>query len=361
VRRVGNAALPLTASEAARLFLAADRLPGRVLIAVSGGPDSVALLGLYAEARRGANLPDAHVATVDHGLRAASAEEAMTVAAMAQALDLPHSTLLWTGRKPATGIQEAAREARYRLLARHAHAVGAEAVLVAHTLDDQAETVLMRLMRGSGLKGLGGMDGRTLSHGIGLFRPFLSVPKSRLIATCQDRGWDYVTDPANTNPGFLRARLRLLAPVLAKDGLTPERLCTLATRMRRADEALDAAALAAMEACRIWQRGATLYDAEKLADQPEEIIVRAFLHFIAIGRDADGGGYLRLERVETLADAFKTAVQRGLTFRRNAGGVLFTLREGVLSLRTEPERGAKRLRSSCDNVHPTLGNSPGDP
>lgn len=343
--RLTAAETPLSLEEAVRISTAPGLPVQRVVLAVSGGPDSVAMMGLFAEARKMAPLPEASVATVNHDLRPEAAQEAESVASLARSLGFEHAVLHWKGRKPKTGIQEAARNARYKLLSAHAKSLGAEAILVAHTLDDQAETVLMRLMRGSGLKGLGGMDMLGLSHGLRLHRPLLSIPKVRLVATCAARGWPFVTDPANSNADFLRARLRTLAPSLAGEGLTAERLSRLAARMRRADEALDSAALTAMEACRIWKRGETLYDAEKLTAEPAEIVVRIFLHVVAMGRDAAGSGPpVRLERIEALAESFRDSVMRGAPFRRNASGMLFTLRKGVLSLRAEPARSAANLR-----------------
>ncbi|HXZ18039.1 MAG TPA: tRNA lysidine(34) synthetase TilS, partial [Roseiarcus sp.] len=130
--------------------------PKATLIAVSGGPDSTALLLMAAEwaARRGARV---FAATVDHGLRPESAAEAAGVALLSAKLSVPHATLVWSGAKPATRLQERAREARYRLLLAHAEKIGADRIATAHHLDDQAETVLFRLLRGSGVSGLKGM------------------------------------------------------------------------------------------------------------------------------------------------------------------------------------------------------------
>lgn len=349
---------PVCTEEAGRLLAQVCRLAGAgpVVIAVSGGPDSTALMGLYAEARPTAHLPDAIIATVDHGLRRESLTEAQEVGRRAAMLGLPHHLLQWQEKKPSTGIQEAAREARYRLLAGLARKVGAKTILVAHTLDDQAETILMRLMRGSGLKGLGGMEMTSLVHQVTLHRPFMVLPKTRLIATCADRQWPYVEDPANIHPSFLRARLRTIAPMLANEGLTAERLARLAMRMRRADDVLDDQALQVMENCRIWKRGATIYDATRLAAEPEEIVVRVFAHVIAVGRSADlHHKPLRLERIEALACDFQRAVADGLSFRRNAGGLLFTLRNGMLTLKAEPARKPKKVTTFAKSALPQLG------
>jgi tRNA(Ile)-lysidine synthase len=142
------------------------------VLAVSGGPDSIALMWLMARWRRTMRHGPRLVAvTVDHGLRAEAAREASCVKRLAKTLDLPHRTLRWTGAKPKTGLPAAARDARYRLLAKAARAIGATHVLTAHTRDDQAETLLMRMSRGSGIAGLAAMARQSQRDGVVLVRP----------------------------------------------------------------------------------------------------------------------------------------------------------------------------------------------
>src|SRR5262249_20590422 len=135
---------------------------------------------------------------------------------------------------------ENARIARYRLLSETARKSGATHVLTAHTLDDQGETVLFRIARGSGVSGLGAMARVTPLGRLFLVRPFLEVSKARLIATLRIAGVPFAEDPSNSDPRFTRARLRALMPELAGEGLSPERLARLARRMRRADAAIEA-------------------------------------------------------------------------------------------------------------------------
>lgn len=150
--------MPVSATEAKSLFSDLKNLPALVL-AVSGGPDSTALMVLAARWRNALKAPPKLIAvTVDHGLRAQSKGEAAGVGRLARMLGLAHRTLRWTGKKPTTGLQQAARQARYRLLAEAARKVGAAHILTAHTLDDQAETVLIRMSRGSGVTGLAAMQ-----------------------------------------------------------------------------------------------------------------------------------------------------------------------------------------------------------
>ncbi len=185
------------------------RPSGRVAVAVSGGPDSVALMRLAAGLKP-------LVLTVDHGLRAGSAAEAAQVAAWAAALGLEHRTLNWIGEKPAAGVQAAARAARYALLADACRAAGADLLLTGHTLDDQIETVAMRQSKGSGAAGLAGMPFQTFLPGAGgavrLGRPLIWVRKAALLAMLEREAIAFVTDPSNADMRFERARMRAGAP-----------------------------------------------------------------------------------------------------------------------------------------------------
>ena len=182
-------AAPVLAAEGKTLFAPLAHAPALVL-AVSGGPDSTALLVLAARWRATRkNGPDLLAITVDHGLRPEAAAEARAVRRLAQKLGVRHRTLRWEGKKPATGLQQAAREARYALLSAAAKAAKAGHILTAHTLDDQAETVLIRMPRGSGLTGLCAMAKVTPLVGTDLVLvrprgfPSRPLPRARLVAT----------------------------------------------------------------------------------------------------------------------------------------------------------------------------------
>jgi tRNA(Ile)-lysidine synthase len=245
-----EAALPVSAADAAHLFAPLRHAKGLVL-AVSGGPDSTALLYLASRWRQALDDgPSLLAVTVDHGLRPEASAEADAVMRIAQQCDVAHQTMRWTAPKPATGLQQAARAARYRLLAEAAVAVGADHVLTGHTRDDQAETVLIRMSRGSGIAGLGGMrrmsplPAAKTAHLV-LARPFLDLPKARLVATAAEAGLPFADDPSNRDPTFTRARIRASMLVLAREGLTAARLAQLARRLRRAETVLEAATAAA--------------------------------------------------------------------------------------------------------------------
>lgn len=320
--------------------------PRRVVIACSGGPDSTALLGLYAEIARQGHHAAPLAATVDHGLRPESGAEAVAAGLFAKTLGVEHRVLVWAGDKPRTGLPEAARVARYRLLAAYAEEVGAQAVITAHTRDDQAETVLMRLFRGSGLHGLSGMAPHSVLEGLRLLRPFLGVAKSRLVATCMARAWPFVRDPTNEEVAYLRPRLRALKPALAREGLTVERICVLAHRMRRANDALDGAAA---DLCRrATGDNAQSFDAAVLAQAPDEILVRFFVDELRKARSCDPTlPAPRLERIERLANRFGMAARRCADWTATLGGLTFALRKGRLRLSRSPPRQPRPLSQSA--------------
>lgn len=205
-------------------------------VAVSGGPDSLALLLLAAAARPGT----VEAATVDHRLRREGASEAKMVAAICARLGVPHSVLVvdWPA-DPTSNLQARAREARYRLLAEWAGARNLPAVATAHHADDQAETLIMRLERGAGIRGLGGIrPWRALDSDVAVIRPLLGWRRSQLADIVAEAGLVGVDDPSNRDDRFDRTRVRgrLAGPAQWPD---PLRLATVATHLREADEALD--------------------------------------------------------------------------------------------------------------------------
>lgn len=331
---------PLTAAEANALFrpLAGE---DALAIAVSGGPDSVALLALVAE-WAGQGRPRLLAVTVDHGLRAEATQEAMMVGELCAKLGVEHHMRRWHGPKPQAGIQEKARAARYGLLAEEARAAGATAIVTAHTADDQAETLLMRMAAGSGLAGLAGMAPRGVLNGIVLARPLLGVAKSRLVATCEARGLAFIRDPSNDDPRFTRIRWRGLFPALAREGLTAGRLGQLAYRLARADEALDrlaARALASVPAGD--ENGKRWFDFARLCGEPEEIVIRSLGLALAAVQDgeAQAGAPLRLARLEDCTKALIVAARESSALRRTLGGFRLSLAaDGVLTLMREGER-----------------------
>ena len=326
-----------------------------VLLAVSGGPDSVALMLLvnaWAHARTdqsGAAVKLA-VATVDHGLRCESRKEAEAVAGWASALGLPHRILDWQGEKPATRIQERARDARYALLFAHAHEIGADYVLTAHHADDQAETILFRLLRGSGLSGLAGMSAAAQRGALIHLRPLLDCPKDALIGVCEAGGHPYFRDSSNENLAYARARLRKLAPILAAEGLDRDALLRLGQRAERADAALEVYTQklrSAVPATRTDEFFCAPLHAFK--NEPVEILARLIEAEIRIlGTERP----LRLERLETLTASLQSALRQGVAWRGSLSGKAFSLdRGGVLTIQGEnPRRRGRRTAKSPDQA-----------
>jgi tRNA(Ile)-lysidine synthase len=317
----------------------------RVVLAVSGGSDSMALMSLVArwiasgKAPRGLSVD---VATVDHGLRAASSREAEWVAACAKALGFSHTTLVWGGEKPGSGIQERAREARYALLAAHAGRIarsgegGPAAVVTAHTADDQAETLLMRLGRGSGLDGLAGMAASRplLPDGsVQLVRPLLGFSKSDLAALLADAGGDWIEDPSNERIDFERVRLRAAEAHLAALGLSNDKLALSAARLMRARDALEQLAAQRLTALVDVHGGAyASLDRDAWLREPAELRVRMLARLlVAFGGDAKAAQLSQVEALEAVLARDKAVAQ-------TLGGCIVSQGRTVLRLYREPGR-----------------------
>ena len=352
---------PVGEAEAHSLFADLAAEPALVL-AVSGGPDSTALLHLIARWRGKRTTPHLIAVTVDHGLRPEAKREAAAVKLLSARLGVEHATMRWTGVKPSTGIQEAARLARYRLLVKAARRARARCVVTAHTLDDQAETVLFRMARGSGLAGMCGMarrvridnlvagaaqpardrPGASRSAHVMLIRPLLDVPKARLIATLQEAGIGYSDDPSNADPRYTRARLRKLMPALAEEGLTSHCLVRLARRVRRSEAAHEATVDWA--ARQLGLGAGTRTVAVNSADWqsfPSELAVRLLGRAIAaIGSE----GPVKFGKLETLSEALDAALAGGARrFRRTLAGAMVSLQNDRIIIDQAPARRS-RLR-----------------
>jgi len=329
---------PISAGQARTIFAPWKAMPA-VVLAVSGGPDSVALLWLAARWRsklkRGPRLI---AVTIDHGLRKEAAREAREVKHLAGRLGVEHRTLRWRGAKPQTGVPAAAREARYRLLARVARASGATHVATAHTRDDQAETLLMRLLRGSGVAGLSAMAAETEREGVLLARPLLDISKAELIATLEAAGIGFADDPTNRDAAFTRARLRALMPALAAEGADAKTLARLASRLARANAAVELLADGAeryltLTDPAIAQGG---YDARAFAALPEEIRLRLLRR--AIDRHGHEGP-AELGKIEALLAALDHAVEEGQSrLKQTLAGAAISLSKGRILVQPAPPR-----------------------
>jgi tRNA(Ile)-lysidine synthase len=339
----------VTAAETKALF-AGLNTHSSLILAVSGGPDSTALLYLAARWRDGLRkAPKLVAVTVDHGLRKESASEARAVARLCRKLNVPHRTLRWRGTKPKSGLQEAARHARYALLAAEASRHDARHVLTAHTLDDQAETILFRLARGTGLSGVIAMARESELSGVTIVRPLLEVPKARLLATLSRAKIPFADDPSNRDPRFTRPRLREIMPLLEKEGLSARRLSLFAGRVRRAEAALaDAVAKAAKDVSRaprgeLWGEGARIaFDANNFLRLPDEVSLRLLGR--ALGH-VGSEGPVELAKLETLHAAL--LARRGDSpLRRTLAGAMVSCAGGLIVVeRAPPRRPAEKSAS----------------
>ncbi|MBS0529791.1 MAG: tRNA lysidine(34) synthetase TilS [Proteobacteria bacterium] len=340
-------ASPVSAKEATRLFAEWKTAPALVL-AVSGGPDSVALMWLAARWRRALRRgPELMAITVDHGLRREAAREAGDVKRLANALGMTHRTVRWIGVKPKSGLPAAARAARYRLLAKAARARGASHILTAHTRDDQAETFLMRMARGSGIAGLAAMARESAREGAILARPFLDIPKSRLIATLEKAKIAYADDPTNRDVSLTRPRLRALMPALADEGCDARNLARLASRLARANTALELLADGAERylALRDSEPERSGFNAKAFAALSEEIRVRLLLRAInRVGHE----GPAELGKVEALLAALDRAAEGNgapegrILLKQTLAGALVMLRSDRIGIEPAPPRRQRK-------------------
>ncbi len=306
-----------------------------LLLAVSGGPDSVALMLLCAQWSLRASRHIA-VATVDHRLRKEARAEAEEVGRWARALGYAHHLLTWEEEKPSTRLQERARRARYALLTACARRIGASAIALAHHSEDQAETILFRLTRGSGVAGLAGMARLARHEDIPLLRPLLDFRKEELEAVCARAAQPFFRDPSNEDESFARVRLRRLAPMLAAQGLSRDALQRLGSRAARADAAL--AHCAAEMLARALRRDEASWielDAATLCEAPLEILQRvlasAILHIAP-------AAVLRLERLERASARVAAALAARGSVRMTLADVSIDLNGGRIRLRPAPPR-----------------------
>jgi tRNA(Ile)-lysidine synthase len=281
--------------------------------------------------------------TVDHGLRPEAAREARDVKKLAAELDLPHRTLRWNGAKPKTGVPAAARAARYRLLAQAAKASGATHILTAHTRDDQAETLLMRMLRGSGIAGLAAMARQSERDGVWLARPLLDVPKSQLVATLHKANIAFADDPTNRDINYTRPRLRALMPALAEEGGDARNLARLASRLARANAALEVLVDGAERYLALRDRNDAArfgFDASAFAGLSEEIRLRLLMRAIdRVGHE----GAAELGKAETLLAALDRAILEGEGLKQTLAGAVISLIGGRIHVEPAPPRRSKRV------------------
>ena len=298
-------------------------------IALSGGPDSLALTALARDwaVERGGRIT---ALTVDHRLRPAAAEEARSVGRLMTEWGIEHHVLTLAEIPGPGDVMAAARLARYDILEEWCRRAGVLHLLLGHQCDDQAETFLLRLGRGSGLRGLTAM--RMVEHRdhVRLLRPLLTVPRAALAGWCHDRGWPVVQDPANADPARARARLRLALPSLAGDGLTVARLAATAGHLARSADLIDTLIAGALvRLVRPHPAGFAWLDLSGWRQEAAELRLRVLsrlLHW------AGSRPYPpRFERLERLAERLRREDRGGATL----GGGRLLWRAGRLTIGRE--------------------------
>jgi tRNA(Ile)-lysidine synthase len=248
--------------------------------------------------------------------------------------------LRWTGDKPRRGMPAAARDARYRLLAQAARSARATHVLTAHTRDDQAETLLMRLLRGSGIAGLSAMARESEREGVLLARPFLDVPKSRLVATLNRAKIAFADDPTNRDAAFTRPRLRALLPLLAAEGGDARGLARLASRLARANAAVEVLTDGAERYLALANDPSRPgFDAHAFAGLPEEIRLR----LLRRGLDRVGHeGPAELGKVEALLAMIDRAIAAQSGLKTTLAGAVVSLARSRIRITPAPLRKQKQ-------------------
>jgi len=287
-----------------------DQKPASIAVALSGGADSMALCLLLNDWCEDHKI-SLHALSVDHGLRSQSAQEIEQVAAWLKARKINHHVLHWLGEKPSRGIQKDARIARYDLMGEWCAGHDIKHLFVAHHLDDQAETFLLRLFRGSGISGLSAMKNRSaypvrLDHIAPeklpeLCRPLLQIPKSRLKATLCTRGQEWIEDPSNVNEDFMRVKIRKLLAQNDIEGLEAGRMAATADRMGRVQNLLEQMRVElARKALEVKPTGDIILDLTVLKTSHEEIALRLLA---SLCRMVSGGAYgPRMNKLQNLYD-----------------------------------------------------------
>lgn len=323
---------PIAQAEFARLMAALGPFEAapHVAVAVSGGADSMAaclLADRWARARRGKIT----ALVVDHGLRPESAAEARGVSRRLRRRGIACRILAWRGDKPTTGIQAAARTARYALLSEWCARAGVLHLVLGHHREDQAETVRLREQAGSGPDGLAGMAATVELPQVRLLRPLLPVPRARLRAVLAGAGERWVEDPSNRNLAFARVRLRLGGEASGRAASRIARAARAAGRVRAAREARLSRLLA--QAAALYPDGRAEADAAALCAAPRDLSRRALARLVLCvgGRPFPPRG----ERLDRLTDALRDGA---LAAARTLGGCRIHSEDGRLVVAREPGR-----------------------
>ncbi len=312
----------------------------RVAVAVSGGADSMALLLLLKEWGQAALV----ALTVDHGLREGSAVESAKVKEWCTVEGIFHEILVWEGEKPTSNIHELAREARYSLMTAYCTSQNIPQLFLGHHLQDQAETFLIRLARGSGVHGLKGMAAIRDQNGILLCRPLLKVPPERLKATLTAREKSWIDDPSNHNPKYTRTKMRQLLGILRDSGVSVERISHAMDNLSRSDAALEHYALRHLRAtARAHAQGYVHISLSNFLKSPQEITLRCLRSLLMAV-----SGNTKPPRLENLLELEKT-LQKPFV-KRTLHGCLLFLTGDTLTLCREPAACTKNTLKGAETL-----------
>ncbi len=313
-----------------------------VAVAVSGGADSMGAAVLvhdWANALSGRAI----AVVVDHGLRPESSDEAALVRRRLSEMGIESVALSWTGEKPSSNLQSAARQARYRLLAEYCAEQGILNLVLGHHQEDQAETFLMRLSRGSGLYGLAAMTLLQEQPDYRVLRPLLTLPKARLVRTLEMRGIEWVEDPSNRNLKYERTRFRTLLPALAPEGLPASKLAETAQRLGEARTGAEAAVSRALaRSVSVHPAGIALVDPAPLQALPKDIALRCLARILTTFSGGDYGP--RLERLDSLYGKISAGLTTGATL---SGCRLLPWRQNLVICRENRHLAPVLLQPGC--------------
>ncbi|MCL6606023.1 MAG: tRNA lysidine(34) synthetase TilS [Paenibacillus sp.] len=307
-----------------------------IVVAVSGGPDSVALLRVLHEISLNRTPLTLICAHVNHGFRAESQQEAEFVRGLAEELgltfemvelDIPHYI-----KESGLGAQEAARKKRYEFLIHTAHLYGAASVALAHHADDQAETVLMRLLRGSGLSGLAGMRWKRAEKKVELIRPFLRINKAALVELCQSQDYSYAEDASNLLVKYKRNAIRLeVLPFLERyNGRLVQSLTQLAEIAGAEDDFMEAAAAKCFQELVRSNKGEYTFDRASFAPVASALqrrLIKLILNYLSADHPVFDFNKIEAVRRGALQDhptSWSLDLGGGLTCMRQYDTILFS-------------------------------------
>lgn len=334
---------PLRTEEFSQLM--AECVPAgvqKLAVAVSGGADSMALCLLAADWAQAKGV-ELTALTVDHGLRPESSDEAQQVSAWLDKRSISHHILTWQGgQQRSTAVQERARNARYDLMRVWCLQNAVGHLLLAHHMEDQAETVLMRLKKGTGLMGMAGMAKSRDLDGVQVLRPLLDVQKGRLRSTLLARGQDWIDDPSNQNPAFERVRTRQLLDQLQDEGVSAQRLAGAARACAQVRQILEVAADERLQAVAKSEKGVQVA-ARVLQEAPSALLDVMLTKLL---KRVGGGGYPPAQdKRQRLADWVRTPQSCGGAARTLAGCEVRRVSGGFLFRREEARKTLKKGRN----------------